>query len=89
MLPPLWETLLPSRKGGGHCKVNNLEYLGQLYFSKPHLHLFKEQSSAVCKIVSKYVEYLDNQVTRATEAQNVTKMELSKNQGCTSSRYFF
>ena len=53
------------------------------------MHLFKEQSSAVCKIVSKYVEYLDNQVTRATEAQNVTKMELSKNQGCTSSRYFF
>ena len=76
-------------KRGGHCRVNNLEHLGQLYFSKPHMHLFKEHASAVCKIVSKYLEYLDNQVTRATEAQNVTKKELSKNQSCTSSRFFF
>ena len=42
------------------------------------MHLFKEHASAVCEIVSKYLEYLDNQVTRATEAQNVTKKELSK-----------
>ena len=53
------------------------------------MHLFKEHASAVCEIVSKYLEYLDNQVTRATEAQNVTKKELSKNQSCTSSRFFF
>ena len=33
--------------------------------------LLKEHKYAVCEAVSKHLEYLDNQVTRATEAQNM------------------
>ena len=54
-----------------HIKVNNLlEYLDQSYFSKQHMNLLKEHVHAVCEAVSKYLDYLDNQVTRTTEAQN-------------------
>ena len=41
------------------------------------MNLFKEHVYTVCEIVIQYLEYLDNQVTRATEAQNATKKELS------------
>ena len=50
---------------------NLLEYLDRSYFLKPHMGLLKEHKYAVCEAVSKHLEYLDNQVTRATEAQNM------------------
>ena len=34
------------------------------------MNLLKEHVYAVCEAVSKYLEYLDNQVTRTAEAQN-------------------
>ena len=34
------------------------------------MNLLKEHVYAVCETVSKYLEYLDNQVTRTAEAQN-------------------
>ena len=37
------------------------------------MDLIKGRIYAVCKTVSKYLEYLDNQLTRATEAGNVRK----------------
>ena len=52
-----------------HIKVNNLfEYLDRSYFSKSHMNLLKEHVYAVCEAVSKYLECLENQVTRTTEA---------------------
>ena len=54
-----------------HIKVNNLfEYLDRSYFSKLNINLLKEHVYAVCDAVSKYLEHLDNQVTRPTEGQN-------------------
>ena len=54
-----------------HTKVNNpFEYLDQSYFSKPHMNLLKEHIYTAYEAVSKYLEYLDNQVTRTTETQN-------------------
>ena len=43
-----------------------------------HLNLFKKDVYPVCEAVSKYLEYLDNQVTRATEEQNVTEKQSSE-----------
>ena len=34
------------------------------------MNLLKEHVHEVCEAVSKYLEYLDNQVSRTTEAQN-------------------
>ena len=34
------------------------------------MNLLKEHVYAVCEAVSKYLEYLDNQVTRTTSAQS-------------------
>ena len=54
-----------------HIKVDNLlEYFDPSHFSKQHMNLLKEHVSAVSAAVSKYLECLDNQVTRTTEAQN-------------------
>ena len=54
-----------------HIKLNNLlEYIDRSYFSKPQMNLLKEHVYAVCEAVSKYLEYLDNQVTRTTSAQS-------------------
>ena len=54
-----------------HIKVDNLlEYLDRSYFSKQHMNLLKEHVYTVSAAVSKYLECLDNQVTRTTEAQN-------------------
>ena len=54
-----------------HIKVNNLlEYLHQSYLSKSHMNILKEHVYAVWKAVSNYLEYLDNEVSRTTEAQN-------------------
>ena len=54
-----------------HIEVDNLlEYLDRSYFSKQHMNLLKGYVHAVSKGVSKYLEYLDNQVTRTTEVQN-------------------
>ena len=53
-----------------HIKVNNLlEYLDRSYFSKPHMNLLKEHVYALYEASSKYFEYLDNQVSRTTEAK--------------------
>ena len=61
----------PITSTDAHIKVNNLlEYLDRSYFSRPHMNLLKEHVYAVSEAVSKYLEYLDNQVTRTTEAQN-------------------
>ena len=49
---------------------NLLEYLDRSYFSKQHMNLLKEHVYKVCEAASKYLEYLDNQVIRPTEAQN-------------------
>ena len=51
-------------------KVNNLlQYLDRSYFLKPHMNLLKEHVYALCEASSKYFEYLDNQVSRTTEAK--------------------
>ena len=56
---------------GAHIRVNNLlEYLDRSYFSKPHINLLKEHVYRVCEAASKYLKYLDNQVTKTTEANN-------------------
>ena len=61
----------PINSTNAHIKMNDLlEYLDRSYFSKPHMNLLKEHVYAVCEAVSKYLEYLDNQVTRTTEAPN-------------------
>ena len=61
----------PINSSDARIKVNNLlEYLDRLYFSKPHMNLLKEHLYTVCEAVSKYLEYLDDQLTRTTEAQN-------------------
>ena len=65
----------PINSADAHVKVNNLfEYL-DWYFSKPHMNLLNEHVYAVCESVSKYLEYLDNQVTRTTEAENKRLIE--------------
>ena len=61
----------PINSWEAHVKVNNLfEYLDRSYFSKPHMNLLKEHVYTVCEAVSKYLQHLDNQVTRTTEAQS-------------------
>ena len=66
----------PINSTDAYIKVNNsLEHLDQSYFSKPHMSLLKEHAYTVCEAVSKHLEYLDNQVTRTTEAQNNTLIE--------------
>ena len=37
---------------------------------KTTMNLLKEHVCALCKVVSMYLEYLDNQVTKTTEAKN-------------------
>ena len=62
----------PVNSSDTRIKVNNLlEYLDRSYFSKPHMNLLKEH------VYADSLEHLDNQVTRATEAQYGTKKELS------------
>ena len=39
------------------------------------MNLLNEHVYAVCESVSKYLEYLDNQVTRTTEAENKRLIE--------------
>ena len=34
------------------------------------MNLLKEHVCALCKVVSMYLEHLDNQVTKTTEAKN-------------------
>ena len=59
----------PINSSDADIKVNNLfEYLDRSYFSKPHMNLLKEHVHTLCEAISKYLEYLENQVTRATEA---------------------
>ena len=54
-----------------YVKVDNLlEYLDRSHFSKQHMNLLTEHVYAVSEAVSKYFEYLDNQVTRTTKVQN-------------------
>ena len=68
----------PINSSDAHVKVNNfLKYLDRSYFLKPHMNLPKEHINTVCKAVSKYLEYIGNQVTRTSEAQNVMEKVLS------------
>ena len=61
----------PIHSTDAHIKVNDLlEHLDRSYFSKQHMNLLKEHVCALCKVVSMYLEYLDNQVTKTTEAKN-------------------
>ena len=56
---------MPINSSEAHIKVNNLsEYLDRSYFSKPHMNLLKEHVYALCEAVTKYLEYLDNQVIK-------------------------
>ena len=59
----------PINSSDADIKVNNLfEYLDRSYFSKPHMNLLKEHVHTLCEAISKYLECLENQVTRATVA---------------------
>ena len=61
----------PIHSTDAHIKVNDLlEHLDRSYFSKPHMNLLKEHVCTLCKVVSMYLEHLDNQVTKTTEAKN-------------------
>lgn len=67
----------PIKSSDASVKVNNLiEYLDLSYFSKLQVNLYKLSYIHGMEIrfwKKKYLKYLDKQVTRVTEAQNMAK----------------